>query len=248
MNARRLVTLVVAPMVVSLLNVPAARAEVQATAIASTKDLPSSVDLRPEMEAWKLFPKRQGKRNTCSVFVTVGAMEYAVSKHAGEGRPLSVEYLNWACNQVIGNRTADRGQFFHDLLRGFEKHGICSEELMPYQQRYTPLEPSAKAVMQAASVRDLGLKVHWIRRWSKNSGLTEEQFVAIKTTLAEGWPVCAGSNHSRLLVGYVDDESSAGGRFITSDSAIGRYGEISYPWAREHIYDLFWVESPLSPQ
>ena len=67
----------------------------------------------------------------------------------------------------------------------------------------------------------------------------------IRQTLAKGWPVCAGSDHSRLLVGYVDDaKQPGGGKFITRDSGLGDYGEVTYDWTRRHVYDLFWVELP----
>ena len=214
----------------------------QAPGVESTP-LPTTVDLRPQFEAWKLPPRRQGRRNTCSVFVTVGAFEYALSKHRAEGVALSVEYLNWACNQGIGNTTTDRGQFFHDLLKGYEQHGLCRDELMPYERRFHNTQPEDMARDEAKSIRESNFQIHWIRQWSNKSGLTEEQFSAIRTTLAAGWPVCAGSNHSRLFVGYVDDPDLAGGgKFLTRDSGLGRYDEVTYEWAREHIYDLFWVE------
>ena len=95
-------------------------------------ELPATVDLRPVFKRWNLCLKSQGARNTFSVFVTTGALEFAASKHYSKGTRLSVEYLNWACNQVIRNQKDDRGQFFHDLLKGFQKHGICSEVNMPY--------------------------------------------------------------------------------------------------------------------
>src|SRR2546423_13203843 len=37
-------------------------------------DLPESVDLRRQFKAWKLLPKNQGHRNTCSVFTTTAAL------------------------------------------------------------------------------------------------------------------------------------------------------------------------------
>jgi len=207
---------------------------------------PDQVDLRPQFEAWKLPPRRQGRRNTCSVFVTAGAFEFALSKRRSEGIALSVEYLNWACNQEIGNTEADRGQFFHDLLKGYEQHGLCRDELMPYERRFHNTQPTRAADDDAKAIREAGFQIHWIRQWSKKSGLTDEQFAAIRTTLAAGWPVCAGSNHSRLIVGYVDDPDLAdGGKFLTRDSGIGRYGEVTYEWAKEHVYDLFWVELPV---
>lgn len=87
--------------------------------------------------------------------------------------------------------------------------------------------------------------MHWIRPWSRNAGLTDKQFNEIRQTLANGWPVCAGSDHSRLLIGYVDDAKQAGGgKFITRDSGLGSYGEVTYEWVRTHVYDLYWVELP----
>lgn len=209
------------------------------------KPLPAEVDLRPQFEQWNLPPRRQGRRNTCSVFVTVGAFEFALAKVRGEGTPLSVEYLNWACNQHIGNSTTDRGQFFHHLLAGYEKQGLCREDLMPYERRFYHTQPSEEAKADAEALHKLGFTVHWIRPWSKSAGLNDKQFAAIRATLAAGWPVCVGSGHSRLFVGYVDDPADdGGGRFIARDSGIGGYSHASYAWAREHIYDLFWVEAP----
>ena len=95
----------------------------------------------------------------------------------------------------------------------------------------------------AEANRRLGFEVHWIRPWAKESGLTDTQFGEIRRTLATGWPVCAGSNHSRLLVGYFDEpKQPGGGKFITRDSGRGKYREVSYDWVRNHVYDLFWVE------
>ncbi len=207
--------------------------------------LPPKVDLRSQLDRWKLSPRNQGQRNTCSVFVTVGAFEFALSKHHDQGMPLSVEYANWACNRIIRNRTADRGQFFHDLLKGYERHGLCREDLMPYEATFRNTSPSEAARTDAKAAQGLGFQVHWIRPWSKDSGLTEQQFDETRRTLASGWPVCAGSDHSRLLVGYEDDAlHPGGGKFMTRDSGFGGYGEVSYEWARQHVYDLFWVELP----
>lgn len=103
------------------------------------------VDLRPELKRIGLPVKSQGPRNTCSVCTMTAAMEYALSKKVGRSVPLSTEYLNWACNQIIGNRTADRGQFFHDLEKGFERWGICVEQAMPYASAFQPdYAPSAR--------------------------------------------------------------------------------------------------------
>jgi hypothetical protein len=104
-------------------------------------------DLRPNYVRWQLEPRAQGNRGTCSVFVTTGAFEYALSRNVDQGTPLSVEYLNWAANQVR-NRTDDGG-FFSELLRGFQKHGIALEKEMPYEAQFSNTQPSPGAVQSA---------------------------------------------------------------------------------------------------
>jgi len=219
------------------------QAAAQDSAGDASTTLPAEVDLRPQFARWELAPRRQGRRNTCSVFVTAAALEFALARHRDAGAPLSVEYLNWACNQEIGNTTADRGQFFHDLLKGFSRHGICREELMPYERRFANTQPDEAAQQDAEQTRQLNFAVHWIRRWSKSSGLSDEEFAETRRVLAAGFPVCAGSNHSRLFVGYADHaDEPGGGTFLTRDSGVGRYSAVSYEWARANLYDLFWVE------
>jgi len=205
------------------------------------------VDLRPEFERLKLTRKSQGRRNTCSVFTTVGAMEFALSKKHDRAHPLSEEYLNWACNQVIGNKTADRGQFFHHLLQGFEKYGICLEAEMPYARKFHPeFEPSARAQKSAKQVQRLGMKARWIKRNDGTTGITEAQLEEIKKTLRLGWPVCAGSFHSVLFVGYQDDKAlPGGGRFFVHDSANLRHKPMHYAEARKRLCDLLWYEVDL---
>ncbi len=214
------------------------------------RDLPGSVDLRKALDDLGLDPRCQGARNTCSVLTTTGALEFAVAKHRGKGVPLSPEFLNWACNRVIGNTKDDRGQFFHHLLQGFEKDGICAESEMPYRERFDPAyAPSVGAVRSAKAIRDLGLRIHWINPWKPQQGLTEEQFLEVRRVLAAGWPVAAGSDHSRLLVGYaVDGKAAGGGRFLAKDSGSGSYNEVTFEFVRTKVGDVFWVETPEKPK
>jgi len=206
--------------------------------------LPESVDLRPEFEKWGLKPRKQGNRQTCSVFTTTSALEFAISKKFNKSVLLSVEYLNWASNKVINNRTADHGQFFHNLLKGFEIHGICYESDMPYVDRFNPQYlPSEKAIENAKKIQASNIKIHWINPWKRQAGLTDVQVRRIKTILAKGWPVAAGSTHSRLLVGYRNDEKQPGGGiFITKDSAPGTYNEVTYEFVKNKVGDVFWIE------
>ena len=201
------------------------------------------VDLRSNLTRWGLKPRKQGARGTCSVFVVTGAFEYALSRRLKHGAPLSAEFLNWACNQITGNKK-DVGQFFHNLLKGFEQYGICLEEHMPYQPQFDPfLEPTPRAIRNAKQIRTKGFKVHWINPWSPKLGLTDQHFEQIRKTLDKGWPVCAGSHHSVLLVGYEDDgRQPGGGRFMAEDSGMGGFRELTYEFVKANMADVFWVE------
>jgi hypothetical protein len=205
--------------------------------------LPIHVDLRPELRRMKLTQRRQGKRGTCSVFATDGALEFAVARATGKTSRLSVEFANWAANAATGRQ--DDGDFFHNIIRGIEKHGICEESAMAYAQNFSPTNaPSQDATTQARDFREnMSLSFHWIKRWSRKAGLDAHDLRQIKSALAAGNPVSAGSYHSVLFVGYEDDPQAAGGgRFFVSDSNLAER-EITYEAAGRRMSDLFWVEA-----
>ena len=107
------------------------------------------------------------------------------------GNCLSVEFLNWASNQIVGE--ARDGSFFSDLWKGVEKYGVCDEKEMPYRDQFDPkCRPSAAALAHAEQIHNTDLTMHWIKPWDPNKGLNEEQFLAVKATLKAGWPVCGG--------------------------------------------------------
>ena len=229
-----------------LFSPPRALADARETTDATLRNeqLPASVDLRPQMKRWGLTPRWQGRRNTCSVFATTSALEFACSKQSNQGTRLSAEYLNWASNQIIGNRS-DRGQFFRNLLRGFDKYGICPDEDMPYRKEFDPdAEPSPEVIASAEKLRDLGLKVHWINDWHRKPGLKDRHLREIKEVLAAGYPVAAGASHSRLLVGYIDDKDQpGGGTFRVLDSALARFTNVTYDFVKSNVNDVFWIEA-----
>lgn len=238
--------------------------------IGSPQVLPGQVDLSSAFEKMTLPRRTQGARPTCSVFVVAGAIEFAVGKVQGQGTRLSVEYLNWAGNQVAGGK--EDGGFFSDLWRGFEAHGICSEKLLPYAPSFDPgLDLLADAIADAANKRTLGLRYHWIKEWDVKTGLTKAHVAAIKQTLATGWPVCAGlrwpkkeiwkesvlqlcgpeavrDGHSVLLVGYKDDAAQPGGGVFTfrNSSNRGEDGAMPYAYAEAYMNDAAWIDSPSS--
>jgi hypothetical protein len=230
--------------------------------------IPGSVDLRPAFERSGLARRVQGKRGTCSVFVVAGALEFAAARGQQHAARLSVEFLNWAANRVVGQDKD--GGFFSDLWRGFEEYGICAEDAMPYRASFDPAPtPTAEVLAQAKTRVGLGFRHHWIKEWNVKKGLTSEQFLAIKRTLNEGWPVCAGlrwptqavwadgvlqmcaaeavyDGHSVLLVGYRDDQSQPGrGTFVFRNTAGGgRDGEMPYTYAQTYMNDALWIDGP----
>jgi len=215
---------------------------------AAPRPLPAGVDLRPVFKDLELAPKKQGARNTCSVCTTTSALEYELSRSLKKSRPLSVEYMNWAANQVTGNRIHDTGQFFHHLWKGLELHGVCADALMPYLKKFENPQPSDEARKDAEGAKVAGFVVHWIKAWSDKSGLTDAQMLEVKRAIAAGHPVAAGSHHSTLLVGYDDDDKAeGGGRFHVADSGPGKYVVRTYADVQAKTFDAFWVEIEEKP-
>ncbi len=149
--------------------------------VSAADEIPAKVDLRPELKKYDLRPRSQGRRNTCSVFTTAAAMEFAISKETGKSAIVSPEYLNWATNRIIDNRTQDRGQFFHHLIKAYEKYGACLEEQMPYQAKFDPqLIPLPPAREKAREIAAMNIQFHWITSISRTQGLSEEKFQEVK--------------------------------------------------------------------
>jgi hypothetical protein len=230
---------------------------------------PTSCDLRPSLEAFGILPRVQGSRGCCSVFALTQAIEFAFAKREGKCQRLSVEFLNWASNRATGD-TADGG-FFSDLWTGFATYGICLEEAMPYRADYSAgIEPSAAARTDAEARRTSGLRIHWIKRWDPNRGVTDNELRLIRETLAGGWPVSGGflwpknqvwkegvlqmcprdhvrDGHSVLLVGYRDDPHLPGGGvfLIRNTAGPSRDGLITYEYMKAYMNDAVWVDPAL---
>jgi hypothetical protein len=204
--------------------------------------LPPRTDLSTNFAKWNLPLRKQGARNTCSVFTAVQTIEYALARRQDRGEPLSIEFANWAANRAI--KENQDGQFFSSVIKGYEEYGLCPQTEMAYQGKFDPaLEPSTSAVAKARKLRRANVRFHWIREWDGKPGLEDRHIQAAKQVLAKGWPVAAGSYHSILLVGYEDDPSlPGGGQFLVRDSGSRNEATLSYAAAKERMIDLFWAE------
>jgi len=208
----------------------------------------ASIDLRPNFAKWGLPLRKQGARDTCSVFASVGAMEYALARQLDRGVPLSVEFSNWAGDQVI--RRAQDGHFFTSVIRGYQKFGVCAEEDMPYAPEFrAAYQPSEKALAAARELQTHKLAFRWLRPNDGTKGITDEHIAQCKAVLAQGWPIAAGSYHSILFVGFEDDPAlEGGGQFLVRDSGGHNEKTLTYAAAKERMCDLFWVEPAAKPQ
>lgn len=229
---------------------------------------PASIDLRPALQEWGLAGRLQAGRPTCSVFTLAGALEYAAAHRQRHGTRLSVEFLNWAANQVRAE--AADGGFFSDLWAGFAAWGICADAEMPYRQTFEPAPPPSVAASADARTRlALGLRRNWIKEWDVTTGLTDAHLTAIRHALSQGWPVCGGlrwpthaqwqddvlqmcpasavfDGHSVLLVGYRDEPAQPGGGvfLIRNSGAAGRDGMLPYAYAQAYMNDALWIDYP----
>jgi hypothetical protein len=204
-------------------------------------ELPPRVDLRPQFVELGLTQRMQGRRGTCSVFATVEGLEFALARSTGRGERLSIEFANWAANSTTGR--TDDGDFFHNIIKGIQARGICTDTAMPYEKEFSAERaPSPEAAAEAAKFRDENsVSFHWLRPWNRKPGLEEADLPRIKAVLANGSPVSAGSYHSLLLVGYEDDPKlPGGGRFFVADSE-GHERDLDYEAAKKRMCDLFWV-------
>ncbi|HWI58958.1 MAG TPA: hypothetical protein VNZ22_17165 [Bacillota bacterium] len=200
------------------------------------------------------------------MFTMAGALEFAVARHEGRGTRLSVEFLNWAANQTCGD--AHDGGFFSDLWKGWAAYGVCPETTFPYQASFDPAKaPPAEALAEAKARLKLGLRLHWIKEWNVNTGLTDAHCLALKRTLQAGWPVCGGlrwpkrerwvnnvlqmcpaeavrDGHSILLVGYREDTTQPGGGVFVfrNTSNGGRDGWMPYAYAQAYMNDAVWID------
>ncbi len=222
---------------------------------AGTPNLQSQeVNLKPLFDQYGVTVRDQGGRGTCSVFAIVGLMEFEYAHRYGQKVNLSVEFLNWASNQVTGE--TEDGSFFSDALTGLLKYGICEDSLFPYYSRnYTKrVAPSGAALKDARQRRRA--QIVWIKEWDPNIGMSWDQIGQVKAEIRAQHPVAIGfqwpkneeqyrrlvnglmtippregvfDGHSIIMAGYQDDpKAPGGGWFLFRNSHGAGYGEGGY--------------------
>ncbi|MCX6223708.1 MAG: NPCBM/NEW2 domain-containing protein, partial [Bacteroidia bacterium] len=195
-------------------------------------------NLKPLFDKYGMTIRDQAGRGTCSVFAIVGLMEFEFAHRQNQKVNLSVEYLNWASNQITGE--TEDGSFFSDALAGLHKYGICEDSLFPYYSRnYTrKVEPSGAAIKDGQK-RKMAENI-WIKEWDPSIGMTEDQIQQVKAQIRMEHPVAIGflwpKNEEKyrtivngIMVGYKDDLTVPGGGYFVFRNSHGKgYGEEGY--------------------
>lgn len=211
-------------------------------------------DLKPLFDHYGMTVRDQSGRGTCSVFAIVGLMEFEYAHRLHQRVTLSVEYLNWASNQVTGE--TEDGSFFSDALSGLLKYGICEDSLFPYYARnYTKKVAPSAAAMKDGKKR-MRAETIWIKAWNPDTGMTEDQIQQVKAQIRAEHPVAIGfqwpkneaayrqvvngimtvparegvfDGHSIIMTGYKEDTSIPGGGYFIFRNSHGKsYGDEGY--------------------
>jgi Papain family cysteine protease len=231
-------------------------------------ELPAKVDLKPELQDFGLTARQQGSRDDCSLFAVTGVVEYETARHLSKTHErLSEEFLIWAGDKAAGE-PGDQAMFWK-AVAGLNAFGICSEERMPYGTKgRAQRRPSSQALAEARQLAERW-QVGWIKRWSVDRRLTDQQLVEIKRALALGHPVACGlrwpkdlkgfgllnvpspnqvfDGHSIMFVGYEDSPGKPGGGAFAFRNSDGPnwgqqgYGLISYAYAKAYANDALWL-------
>lgn len=100
----------------------------------------------------------------------------------------------------------------------------------------------------AKLLKQHGLRANWIKPNDGKVGITDSHIEQMKETLRKGWPVCAGSAHSVLVVGYQDNSGVAGGGLLLlRDSGGGNEQTMTYQAAKGRLCDLLWYDTMPPP-
>jgi len=209
-----------------------------ATPVRPAPKLPAKIDLRPKI---KFAVYDQGQIGSCTAHATVAAARML----GGAAVSRLFLYYNSRELDAVRTRTAveDNGAYVDDALKTFSTTGVCLETEYPYTASAVNTKPPASAYATADR--------HKIRDVAPLFAYTPAAIVtAIKTTLAQGYPVIMGAyvfnsifnvpksgivpdpkvrdqpigGHALLIVGFNDSTK----RFTVLNSWGNRWGASGY--------------------
>ncbi|MBI2711706.1 MAG: hypothetical protein HYX41_02420 [Bdellovibrio sp.] len=138
----------------------------------------NTVDLRGEIARRGIAIRHQGDRPTCSVHAMTFLLEYAYTTYCGlHYQNLSEEYLNHVANLATGR--TDDGDFFSNILAGYNKFGVVTESQLPYQATYDYYHFNLSNELIQMGKYHIGpyakMTGTWIREYAPTPGLSDAE-------------------------------------------------------------------------
>lgn len=229
---------------------------------------PNECSLRGEYEKLGIGIKDQGRRGACTIFATLGVIEFHLAKR-NQRVCLSEQFASWAANQASGEK-GKRGYYTgKDTIEGIRKYGICTDELMPYRSN-TVGRPTREALIDASTRKNVGVTL--FKEYDKSDGFSDDVLNSICGSIVEGSPVtvlAAWSRSARLnessvildkgvssssdghvivIVGYSRDKKAPGGGFFTFRQSWGLdygdkgYAKITFDYVKSHGREAYAVK------
>jgi len=160
------------------LSVPGPSATVGTSAPLSTAGLPSSVDLRSNCSP----VEDQSNLGSCTAHGLAGALQY-LEKKAGVVPYINLSRLFIYYNERVieGTTNYDSGAYIHDGIACLVTKGACNETLWPYTISKYRIKPPSTAYTNGLS-----------HRISQYSYIDNTNLTALKTVLANGYPIVFG--------------------------------------------------------
>jgi hypothetical protein len=145
----------------------------------SQEDKKTAFSLRPDFEKFGLKPRSQGYY-ACVVFATLGVLELDYAK-AGAPVRFSEQFAEWASVKAAGKRYLNFP--YKTVIKGIQKFGVCTEELMPYTDARQDLgEPSSAALKDAATHRRVNVTT--FHDYNRDFGFKDSEIKAMCNSIA----------------------------------------------------------------
>jgi C1A family cysteine protease len=216
--------------------------------------LPTSVDLRLQCSP----VENQGQLGSCTANALVGALEYLMIKDNKPFADMSRLFVYYNERVIEYTTWWDSGAMLRDGIKTLAKHGVCTENLWPYDTTKFRKKPTKACYKQALN--------HQILSYQRIDTVDE-----MRACLANGFPFVFGfsvydsfesqevaktgivhmpkysermlGGHAVLGVGYDDSQT----RFIVRNSwgtDWGQQGYFTIPYdylANRNLSDDFWT-------
>jgi C1A family cysteine protease len=139
--------------------------------------VPPEMDLRPNVP---LPPFDQGDLGSCTANATVGAIVFDQKRQGLPVEMMSRLYLYYWSRYIEHTIPQDSGAMLRDVMKAYNKHGVCPEAEWPYDIPKFAVKPTKAADTDAAVHKPLIYK------------RVGQSPLSLKRVLAAGYPIVFG--------------------------------------------------------